>query len=73
MKKERGNCGMWGGGGVDGDREYYVRTKNEKRNNSRNLERKERERGVGGGWRKMIGNAVKELYSQNSCAVPLIS
>ena len=49
MKKERGNCGMWGGGGVDGDRKDYIRTKNETINISRNLERKERERGGGSG------------------------
>ena len=47
MKKREEVVGC-GGGGVDGDRKDYIRTKNEKIKNSRNLE-----------CRKMRGNAVK--------------
>ena len=58
--KKRGRVVGCGGGGVDGERKDYIRTKNEKRNSSRNLEQKKRERGGGGGvgWKEMRGNAV---------------
>ena len=47
MKKSEEVVGC--GRGVDGERKDYIRTKNDKRMNSRNLEQIERERDGGGG------------------------